>query len=53
MCGIAGSIGKNIDVKRYNLVKLDETLNHRGPDHQNYLLQKNFFLYHARLSIID
>tara|TARA_Y100000389_G_scaffold3743_1_gene3595 strand:- start:29689 stop:31557 length:1869 start_codon:yes stop_codon:yes gene_type:complete len=53
MCGIAGVIGSNINISTDNIKKLDQIINHRGPDFQNYLINKNYFLYHARLSIID
>lgn len=53
MCGIAGSIGKNVKVSKFNIKQLNDTLNHRGPDFQNYLLNRDYFFYHSRLSIID
>ena len=34
MCGIAGSIGKNVKVSKFNIKQLNDTLNHRGPDFQ-------------------
>ena len=30
MCGIAGSIGKNVKVSKFNIKQLNDTLNHRG-----------------------
>ena len=53
MCGIAGAIGTNINISTTNIEKLNQVIKHRGPDFQNYLINKNFFFYHARLSIID
>ena len=53
MCGIAGAIGPNINISTTNIEKLNQVIKHRGPDFQNYLINKNFFFYHARLSIID
>ena len=56
MCGIAGYIGKN----NINENVIDETLDlmkNRGPDQQSWCTfssnQKNIYLLHSRLSIID
>ena len=56
MCGIAGYIGPH----KVNLNNIKSTLNlmdKRGPDNQNYFLDKDkkFFkiFLHSRLSIID
>ena len=38
MCGIAGVIGSNINISTDNIKKLDQIINHRGPDFQNYLI---------------
>lgn len=54
MCGIVGIINKNgrpveLDV----LSRMAETLNHRGPDDEGYLIDGAIGFYHKRLSIID
>ena len=53
MCGILGIISQNNDINIYNLESIKNVLNHRGPDASNYFIQKNIFLLHNRLSIID
>lgn len=58
MCGIAGIVnfqGKTLDREKYLLkVKnMTETLKYRGPDAQGFYSDKNIFLGHRRLSIID
>lgn len=55
MCGVAGIIyKKNIkQIKQINLANLKKSINHRGPDNFNYILDNNIFFYHSRLSIID
>lgn len=50
MCGIVGAIG-NYD-RRFNRIGLDGIL-HRGPDNNGIYEEKNLFLGHTRLSIID
>ena len=53
MCGILGIISQNNDININNLESIKNVLNHRGPDASNYFIQKNIFLLHNRLSIID
>ena len=55
MCGVAGIIyKKNIkQIKQINFANLKKSINHRGPDNFNYILDNNIFFYHSRLSIID
>ena len=53
MCGIAGIVGINTLIDNNTINKLSSVLNHRGPDFQNFIKDKNLFLFHARLSIID
>jgi len=55
MCGIFGILelkGK-IDPGRFNLPNETEILRHRGPDDYGYFIDKNIYLGHRRLSIID
>ena len=54
MCGIAGVF--NLDGKPYllsNLVRMAETIAHRGPDDEGYYVKDNIALAHKRLSILD
>lgn len=54
MCGIAGIVlpaGRAVDRER--LVAMTETLRHRGPDSDGYLVAENVGLGHRRLTIID
>ena len=51
MCGIAGYIGKNL--KEDRLLKMLKAQSHRGPDYTGTYKNKNTFLGHNRLSIID
>ena len=46
-------ISQNNDININNLESIKSVLNHRGPDASDYFLQKNIFLLHNRLSIID
>lgn len=55
MCGIAGIIFKT-HPKQEEIDKFQnavELMAHRGPDHFGRFNEKNLFLYHYRLSIID
>lgn len=50
MCGICGAISQ----KKINIVAMVDSINHRGPDSQNYKKpDKDVFLGHTRLSILD
>ncbi|MCP4672186.1 MAG: asparagine synthase (glutamine-hydrolyzing) [Desulfobacula sp.] len=54
MCGISGIY--NIDgrpVDKDLLVRMNDTLSHRGPDDSGYHIKNNLGLGHRRLSIID
>ena len=55
MCGIAAIVSFNDKGKeRFNRIKKSvELLKHRGPDHQKFIIESNFAMAHARLSIID
>ena len=56
MCGIAGYIGET-EIAKYNIKNILESMSIRGPDHQGYfhikIKNKNIYLFHSRLSIID
>ncbi len=55
MCGIAAIVGFT-EKGKSQLVRIEqcgELLKHRGPDHQQFILEENFAFAHARLSIID
>jgi len=54
MCGITGVF--NLDGKPFlqsNLVKMANSIAHRGPDDEGFYLKDNIALAHKRLSIID
>ena len=54
MCGITGVF--NLDGSPFllsNLVKMAESIAHRGPDGEGYYIKDNIALAHKRLSIID
>jgi asparagine synthase (glutamine-hydrolysing) len=55
MCGIAAIVGFNQKGKeRFNRIAQCATLlKHRGPDNQKFIIEPNFAMAHARLSIID
>jgi asparagine synthase (glutamine-hydrolysing) len=55
MCGIAAIIGFTDKGKeRFNrIAQCADLLKHRGPDNQKYIIEPNFAMVHARLSIID
>ena len=50
MCGLAGIIGKYSSVERDLMLK---SMEHRGPDSQNFFVHKNFCFMHALLKIMD
>jgi asparagine synthase (glutamine-hydrolysing) len=55
MCGICGIVYKDKDrpVDRELLVKMTDTITHRGPDDSGYYLKGSVALGHRRLSIVD
>lgn len=55
MCGITGIIAANMlgQMHMIHLVKATETLESRGPDHQDFYTEDYVGLGHRRLSIID
>ncbi len=55
MCGIAGILTKNIDLRdRYPLIEnISESLKMRGPDAKGEFIKPYIALIHRRLSVID
>ncbi len=53
MCGIAGILYKNTDITPNLIQNMVQSLEHRGPDEQNWIYLPNCHLGHSRLSIID
>ena len=53
MCGILGIIDKNNSIDRNIFEKALNLLKHRGPDNKGIFHDKNFYLGHRRLSILD
>ena len=55
MCGIAAIIGfTDKGRERFSrIAQCASLLKHRGPDNQKYIIEVNFAMAHARLSIID
>ncbi len=56
MCGIAGFVsfdGHARDAARQFVVRMTDTLLHRGPDAEGYFVDDHVALGHRRLSIID
>jgi len=52
MCGIVGFIG---DGSQQDIIRMNDTLRHRGPDEANYWYSKDLStrLGHSRLAILD
>lgn len=54
MCGISGLIKKNNQpVEHGEITKINDLIQHRGPDGEGFYFGKNFAFGHRRLSIID
>lgn len=55
MCGIAGILGANIDLRdeKEMLWKVSDSLKNRGPDAKGEYISKSAALIHRRLAIID
>ena len=54
MCGINGMYGlENLDDPRGIIVKMNQAIQHRGPDAEGVFQSKNVALGHRRLKIID
>lgn len=51
MCGISGFVDQKSSLT--DLIKMQTTLRHRGPDHQGHYYDDGVGLAHNRLSIID
>ena len=56
MCGICGYVmapGTSSDVERGTLIRMRDTLVHRGPDEEGLFHEAGVGLAHRRLSIVD
>lgn len=53
MCGIVGFVSNTNVLSKKHVMDMLEKIKHRGPDFQNTFEDKNVFLGHARLSILD
>ncbi len=55
MCGITGFSNFNKDIRSEfnNILMMNDSLYHRGPDEFDYYKHKNVVLGHRRLSIVD
>ncbi len=55
MCGITGFSNFNKDIRSEfnNILMMNDSLYHRGPDEFDYYKHKNVILGHRRLSIVD
>jgi len=54
MCGICGIFEfSNKVIDREKLIKMNNTLSHRGPDDSGLYINNNIGLAHRRLAIID
>jgi asparagine synthase (glutamine-hydrolysing) len=53
MCGIVGIIDYENNIEKELLVKMRDSLEHRGPDDKGYFIDNHIGLGHRRLSIID
>jgi asparagine synthase (glutamine-hydrolysing) len=54
MCGIVGVVNKDgSQVELGLLSRMAQTIKHRGPDEEGYLLEGPVGFYHKRLSVID
>jgi asparagine synthase (glutamine-hydrolysing) len=53
MCGIAGILNKEIPVAVEQILRMTNSMGHRGPDAEGYFTDKELAFGHRRLSIID
>jgi asparagine synthase (glutamine-hydrolysing) len=54
MCGISGIINKNGNTNLNDEIKrINDLIEHRGPDSEGFYFEKNFAFGHRRLSILD
>jgi asparagine synthase (glutamine-hydrolysing) len=52
-CGIATPLSSNRRIDRGQIIRMRETIRHRGPDEEGIFLDEGIGLGHRRLSIID
>ena len=54
MCGIVGFVNDDKPkIKKEIIKKMADRISHRGPDDENYFVDKSVAFGHRRLSIID
>ena len=53
MCGIVGIIGDNLKNSNQEIINMLDSINHRGPDHQEYKSYNGALLGSARLSVVN
>ena len=53
MCGIAGEVGKTLDVNNEKYNKMKAAISRRGPDQSGVYGCENAVLVHTRLAVID
>ena len=53
MCGIAGILHKKGHLLKENIVSLTDSMQHRGPDDNDFICAENYTLGHRRLIILD
>ena len=54
MCGFTAVFSRNKNfLSHINLTKVSNLQHHRGPDAKGYIAEKNGFMFHNRLKIID
>ena len=55
MCGIVGVLHfeKDRPIRKDELKKMTDIIEHRGPDGEGFFINKNIGLGHRRLAIID
>ena len=54
MCGFTAVFSRNRNfLSQINLTEISDLQHHRGPDSKGYISEKNGFMFHNRLKIID
>ena len=55
MCGFFAVFGNNVNTlnKKDKFEQSSLLLRHRGPDAEKFIYNKNYYIYHSRLSIVD
>ena len=53
MCGITGYVGEDNHCDREMLVRMNDSITHRGPDEDGYFIEPGIGLAMRRLSIVD